>query len=132
MDEKQIFHSILVAAEIFSIALLVITVILAFITKQTKKRFCITAITVLSAINLFMIPVVIHLICIYRMHFFNKPIENIEPTIPPYIIPGLIICILNPLVLKLSAGIIAKVKKQLRSRDSGNVIPTDIKKEGDV
>lgn len=132
MDEKQIFHSILVATEIFSIALLVITVILAFITKQTKKRVCITAITVLSAINLFMIPVVIHLFCIYCMQFLKESVETAGAMTLPHVIPCLIICILNPLVLKLSAVIIAKVKKQLRSRDSGNVIPTDIKKEGDV
>lgn len=132
MDEKQIFHSILVATEIFSFALLGITVILAFITKQIKKKFCVAAISVLSAINLFMIPVVIHLLCIYRMQFLNKPIEIIEAIVPPYIIPGLIICILNPFVLKLSTGIIAKVREQSEFQDDNKDVPTDIKKEGDV
>ncbi len=116
---------------IASIISVIFIVIFTLITKLSKKTYFIIAISVLSVIALLLIPVFLHLSSIYYLQFMNKSVNTFFEDISMYLIPGLILCFLNPLIIKISTDIVAKIKNdQLHSED--NCESTDIKKAGDM
>lgn len=110
----DLFYIILVAIEIISLVITAFSVILAIITKLSKKDVCVKVLSVLCVISLILVPVIMHLIIIYitqndksaegiMLNFTGSSVHHL--TFVP------IICFLIPLVAMACISVAVRIKK---------------------
>ena len=109
----DLFYIILVAIEIISLVITAFSVILAIITKLSKKEACVKVLSVLCVISLILVPVIMHLIAIYIMQT-NETLEGLILNFKGNAIHHLafipIICVLIPFIIIKCIGIAVQIK----------------------